>query len=130
MRNAPAVAHYLEASGTDSVYVICAGSAGRFTVEDFLGASTILLYMNIGGWHLNDAAWLALDFMERYRGRTLDALRQARAGRWFIDNDRVDAMKFVAEVGASALVPEVKNGRLRRVDDWQRDEALEVSDAR
>src|SRR5215207_2901964 len=54
LRNAPAVASYLEGSGTDSVYLICAGSAGRFTVEDFLGAATVLSYMNAEGWRLND----------------------------------------------------------------------------
>lgn len=81
LRNAPAVARYLEASRTRSIYVVCAGSAGRFTVEDFLGASTILSYMDTGRWRLNDAAWMALDFMKRYRGRTLDVLKQARAGR-------------------------------------------------
>src|SRR5215210_4484082 len=33
LRNAPAVARCLEASGTDSIYLVCAGSAGRFTIE-------------------------------------------------------------------------------------------------
>jgi aminoglycoside phosphotransferase (APT) family kinase protein/phosphosulfolactate phosphohydrolase-like enzyme len=112
LRNAPAVARYLEASGTDSVYLVCAGSAGRFTVEDFLGAATILSGMNTERWRLNDGAWMALDFMERYRGRELEALEQSRAGRWFFEHDRVDAFEFVGEIGASELVPEVKEGKL------------------
>jgi len=102
----------LEGSGTDSVYLICAGSAGRFTVEDFLGAATVLSYMNAEGWRLNDGAWMALDFMERYRGRQLEALKQSRAGRWFFEHDRVDAFEFVGEIGASELVPEVSAGQL------------------
>src|SRR4051812_43153165 len=60
LRNAPAVARHLEESGAESVYVICAGSAGRFTVEDFLGASVIISHLNKDGyledWRLNDAA--------------------------------------------------------------------------
>ena len=112
LRNAPAMASYLEGSGTDSVYLICAGSAGRFTVEDFLGAATVLSYMNAEGWRLNDGAWMALDFMERYRGRQLEALKQSRAGRWFFEHDRVDAFEFVGETGSSELVPEVKDGQL------------------
>jgi 2-phosphosulfolactate phosphatase len=112
LRNAPAVARYLEGLGTDSVYLVCAGSAGRFTVEDFLGAATILSYMDTKEWRLNDGAWMALDFMERYRGRELEALRQSRAGRWFFEHDRVGAFKFVGEVGASDLVPEVRAGQL------------------
>lgn len=112
LRNAPAVARHLEESGTDSVYLICAGSAGRFTVEDFLGAATALSRMNTSGWRLNDGAWMALDFMERYRGRELEALEQSRAGRWFFEHGRSDAFEFVGEIGASELVPEVKEGKL------------------
>jgi len=111
LRNAPAVARYLEGAGTDSVYLICAGSAGRFTVEDFLGAAAILSCMDTGGWRLNDGAWLALDFIARYRGRELEALKQSRAGRWFFEHDRVDDFEFVGEVGASDLVPEIRAGQ-------------------
>ena len=112
LRNAPAVARYLEDSRTDSVYLVCAGSAGRFAVEDFLGAATILSYMDTREWRLNDGAWMALDFVDRYRGRELEALRESRAGRWFFEHDRVDTFRFVGEVGASDLVPEVKDGQL------------------
>ena len=112
LRNAPAVASYLEGSGADSVYLICAGSAGRFTVEDFLGAATILSRMDTGGWRLNDGAWMALDFVQRYRGKELEALKQSRAGRWFIEHDRLDDFEFVGEIGASDLVPEVRAGQL------------------
>ena len=112
LRNAAAVADYLERSDTDSVYLICAGSAGRFTVEDFLGAATILSCMDARNWRLNDGAWMALDFMDRYRGRELEALKLSRAGRWFFEHDRVDALEFVGEVGASELVPEVKDGQI------------------
>ena len=114
LRNAPAVARHLEGSNADSVYLVCAGSAGRFTVEDFLGAATVLSHMDTRGWRLNDGAWMALDFMERYRGREREALREGRAGRWFFEHDRVDAFDFVGEVGASDLVPEVVGGQLFR----------------
>ncbi|HEX6709431.1 MAG TPA: 2-phosphosulfolactate phosphatase [Rubrobacter sp.] len=114
LRNARAVARHLEASGTDSIYLVCAGSAGRFTVEDFLGAATILSYINVEGWHLNDGAWMALDFAGRHRDDVSGALKQARAGRWFVENDRMDAFDFVADVGASTVVPEVVEGQLRR----------------
>ena len=112
LRNAPAVARYLKDSATDSVYLVCAGSAGRFTVEDFLGAATILSHMNAEGWRLNDGAWMALDFIERYRGREPEALKQGRAGRWFFGHDRVDTFEFVGEIGASEMVPEVNDGQL------------------
>ena len=117
LRNAPAIARHLEASGTNSIYLVCAGSAGRFTVEDFLGAATILSYMNTDDWRLNDGAWMALDFMQRYRGREIEALRQSRAGRWFFEHDLPDSFEFVGDVGASELVPEVVGGRLCSADE-------------
>jgi 2-phosphosulfolactate phosphatase len=113
LRNASAVARYLEESETDSIYFICAGSAGRFSVEDFLGAATILSYMDVEGWRLNDGAWLALDFAGRHTEDVSGALERSRAGRWFVENDRMDAFDFVAEVGASEVVPEVFEGKLR-----------------
>ncbi|MCA1848830.1 MAG: 2-phosphosulfolactate phosphatase, partial [Actinobacteria bacterium] len=129
LRNAPAVARYLEDSRADSVYLICAGSAGRFTVEDFLGAATVLSYMKTREWRLNDGAWMALDFMERYHGRELEALKRSRAGRWFFEHDRVDTFEFVGEVGASDLVPQVVGGRVRRADEPEDSPPLKVSDA-
>jgi 2-phosphosulfolactate phosphatase len=119
LRNAPAVARYLAESGTESVYIVCAGSAGRFTVEDFLGAASIVSGMNEGGylddWRLNDAAWMALDFAERYGGREDEALKNSRAGRWFFDNGEEEAFEFVADLGASETVAAVEEGRLRHV---------------
>jgi 2-phosphosulfolactate phosphatase len=117
LRNARAVARHLEASGTDSIYLVCAGSAGRFTVEDFLGAATILSYMDVDGWRLNDGAWMALDFAGRHREDISGVLKQSRAGRWFVENDRMDAFDFVADVDVSGLVPEVVGGELRRAGE-------------
>ena len=112
LRNAPAVARELRGSGSGSVYLVCAGSAGRFTVEDFLGAATIVSHLEPSGWRLNDAAWLALDFVERHGKNVPDALKRSRASRWFVENGRMDAFAFVADVGASDLVPEVVGGKL------------------
>ena len=132
LRNAPAIARYLEASGTESVYVVCAGSAGRFTTEDFLGASTILSLLNKNGylerWRLNDAAWVALDFGEHHRGREWEVLKKSRAGRWFVENDMDEELGFVGDVGASQFVPEVVDGRLRIAEEGKRGSPLGVHD--
>ena len=111
LRNAPAVARHLTESETDSIYLVCAGSAGRFTVEDFLGAATVIQHLNLEGWHLNDAAWLTKDFTDRHRGEEKEALAQSRAGRWFSEHDQPETLDFVADIGASDLVPEVSGGR-------------------
>jgi 2-phosphosulfolactate phosphatase len=116
-RNAGAVAQHLEASGTDSIYLVCAGAGGRFNVEDFLGAATVLSRMDVDDYRLNDGALLALDFAERHEANVYETLKRSRAGRWFVENDRMDAFDFVADTGASGLVPEVVGGMLRRANE-------------
>lgn len=123
LRNAPAVARYLEESGTESVYLICAGSKGRFNVEDFLGAATILSHMDGSGWRVDDAARLALEFADRHRGEIRQVLAGGRVGRWFVKNGYMEMLDFFADVGASDLVPEVRDGRLRRVGNSGRPSA-------
>jgi 2-phosphosulfolactate phosphatase len=117
LRNAPAVVRHLEATNPDSIYLVCAGSAGRFTIEDFLGATTIISHMDVSGWRLNDGAWMALDFAESHREDLSGVLKQSRAGRWFVENERMGAFDFVADVGASEVVPEVVSGKLRRAGE-------------
>jgi len=129
LRNAPAVARYLEESDTESIYLVCAGSGGRFTVEDFLGAATILSEMDPEGWHLNDGAWLALDFAGRHKEDVSGALKRSRAGRWFVENDLMDAFDFVADVGASDTVPEVVRGKLRPAGEPEEGPSYRANDA-
>lgn len=125
LRNAPAVADYLRRADPAKLYIICAGSAGNFTLEDFLGASAIISRLDTAGANagakLNDAAWLALQMSERLNGDTTGALRESRAGRWFTRHDREDTLKFVADVGASRLVPAVRDGCLLRLPDDMED---------
>lgn len=111
-RNAPAVAAYLERFATESIYVVCAGSLGRLALDDLVGAGCVLAAMDTEGWQLNDAAWLALDLTDRYDGRIPELLRRSRAGRWFFENDREETFRFVADVGATDLVAELRSGEL------------------
>lgn len=120
IRNAPAVARHLKETGAESIYIVCAGSMGDFTLEDFLGATSILAHLepdgkSLDGWKLNDAAWMALEFARGRGAAPEEVLRESRAGRWFLENDRLEDLGFVGEVGASDLVAEVRDGRLRRV---------------
>jgi 2-phosphosulfolactate phosphatase len=115
LRNAPASAHVLEQAGADSIFLVCAGSKGGFALEDFIGAGVLLSYMDTTRWRLNDAAWLALDLVDRHRGRIPELMLRARAARWFAEHDRQDILDFVADVGASEIVAEVRSGELLRV---------------
>jgi 2-phosphosulfolactate phosphatase len=114
LRNAPAVARHLEASETDSIYLTCAD--GRFALDDFFGTAAILSSMFMEERMAPERrSWTALDFMERHRN-VAETLQQGRMGRWFAEH-RMETFEFVADVGASDLVPEVVSGRLFRAGE-------------
>lgn len=117
LRNAPAVADHLRRSDPEKLYIVCAGSAGHFTLEDFLGAAAIITRLDTSGAKLNDAAWLALELSERFEREPIGTLRESRAGRWFTRNDREETLRFVGDVGASQLVPAVRDGSLLRLPE-------------
>ncbi|MGH3086772.1 MAG: 2-phosphosulfolactate phosphatase [Rubrobacteraceae bacterium] len=114
MRNAPAVAKYLDSLDGDA-YLICAGSRGHFGFEDFAGAAEMISKMDLENWTLGDSALLALDFAERYGGDPVEAISRGRAGRWFSE-DYAGTIRFAAEVGASKVVPELKDDALHLVE--------------
>lgn len=118
LRNAPAVAAHLRRLDPPSLHVVCAGSLGRLALDDLAGAGCLLRELGTDGWRLNDGARVARHLVERRGGdgvRTL--LRQARSGRWFFENDREATFDFVADVGASGLVAEVRSGEMVAVEE-------------
>lgn len=116
LRNAPAVARHLERHRPASVYIVCAGSMGRLALDDFVGAAYLLSRLDTTHWRLNDGAWLAKDFAERRGESLLDVLRETRSGRWFFENGREETFRFVADVGATDIVAEVRDGELVAVE--------------
>lgn len=96
------------------------GLRGHFALEDFLGAATIVSRLDVPGANsgakLNDAAWLALESSERFDRDPIGVLQESRAGRWFERNGREETLRFVGDVGASTLVPAVRDGSLIHLD--------------
>lgn len=108
MRNAPAVARYLDSLDIETVYLVCAGSRGKFSYEDYAGAAEIISHMNLDDYSLGDSALLAREFSERHKHDPLAAITAGRVGRMF-DHRMPEVCRFTAEVGASKTVPELKD---------------------
>jgi 2-phosphosulfolactate phosphatase len=115
LRNAPALGRHLADLDPGSIYIVCAGSRGRFSLEDFTCAGVLARAMNVEERRLNDGAWLALDLAERYRDREREILRSSRSGRWFLENQREETFDFITAVGATDTVGEMKGGELQHV---------------
>jgi len=81
--NNPAMAAFLsERHENDTIMLVCSGSSGHYTLEDFYGAGSLIHYLQKqGDWNLSDAALTAWLF---YKGNHLseaDLLCESRIGR-------------------------------------------------
>ncbi|MCL8207833.1 MAG: 2-phosphosulfolactate phosphatase [Actinomycetia bacterium] len=114
LRNAPAVARVLDARTTEDLYLICAGSRGHASWEDFLAAAAVLDAIADPG-ELNDAALIARDFGARHRGALGTLLPRGRVGRWLAARGYADVLAYAGEVGASDLVLEATVDGIRPV---------------
>ncbi|AHY45906.1 Phosphosulfolactate phosphohydrolase-related enzyme [Rubrobacter radiotolerans] len=116
MRNAPAVARYVDSLDAETVYLVCAGSRGNFSYEDYAGAAEIVSHMNLEDYTLADSAILARRFHELHGHDPLGAITTGRVGRMF-DYRMPEVCRFTADVGASTTVPELKDEHLHLTEE-------------
>ncbi|WLR47892.1 2-phosphosulfolactate phosphatase [Halobacillus litoralis] len=115
--NNPAMADHLEEhhKGED-VVLVCAGSSGKFTVEDFYGVGSLVYHMQMKSkWGLSDAAVAALGFYEG-SGAAKELFRTCKIGKLLVnaglDPQEID---FVAEEGLfdSILIYDRESGQIK-----------------
>lgn len=113
--NAQAVAdHLARTAGDATVLLVCAGSAGAFNLEDFYGAGHLVSLLARQGSRdqdLSDAALAARLLHDR--AEPLDCLSRSRVGRLMLSRGLGQEVAFAAERSRLAVVPELRDGRLR-----------------
>jgi 2-phosphosulfolactate phosphatase len=112
LRNAPAVARYLQEVETESVWLICAGSKGRVSLEDTLCAAVILAEMDLTGWDLDDTSLMLQQLGVIHRGNIPSLLKKGRVGRWFDREGMTHVLRYTGEVGASKTLVVLQDGLL------------------
>ena len=111
LRNAHAVAEYLQQVKTKGITLLCAGSGGNLSMEDFVCAGLILSRLPVEGVELNDAALVARQLLLSNQGDVASLIRQGRLGRRF--SQRWQALlSFVLDVGASEALIGYRDGYL------------------
>jgi 2-phosphosulfolactate phosphatase len=107
-------AHVIRAHPEAPVLVVCAGSVGRFNLEDFYGAGHIAAHFEQSGvYALSDAALAAVLL---YKGCSADtALNASRVGRMVQGHRLEDEVAHAARMDTVDVVPELIDGCLRRV---------------
>jgi 2-phosphosulfolactate phosphatase len=112
LRNAPAVARYLQEVETETVWLICAGSLGWVSLEDTLCAAVILAEMDLTGWDLDDASLVLQQLVVSHRGDIPSLLKKGRVGRWFEREGLTRVLRHTGEVGASDTLVVLQDGLL------------------
>ncbi|QQK80489.1 2-phosphosulfolactate phosphatase [Salicibibacter cibi] len=109
LRNAHAIADYINQEAPEEVIIACAGSLGQFSLEDYICANIILPHLNVKNANLNDAALFALD--QRIDPHNVAELAaKGRVGRNFQKSGLHELFEFAVDVGSSTSIVGLHNG--------------------
>lgn len=114
LTNAAALAaHIVAAHPGVPVLLVCAGSLGRFNLEDFLGAGRLVRALRANGAYAATDSALAAELA--FAGsQPADALAASRVGRLLARNGLADEIAFAADCDSCAVVPVLRDGMLVR----------------
>jgi 2-phosphosulfolactate phosphatase len=116
LNGAALAAHVLRSHPNTPVLLVCAGSLGRFSLEDFYGAGHIVARLeHHGGYELSDAARAAMLLCRGTAART--ALLGSRIGRLMQSRGLTDEVEYAARRDTLDVVARLEAGRLRRIDN-------------
>ncbi|MGA8010628.1 MAG: 2-phosphosulfolactate phosphatase [Thiomonas sp.] len=116
LRNAQAtIDHVLRTQGQRTVLLVCAGSAGKFNLEDFYGAGLLVsaLQQAPGERSYSDAA-IAAALLQK-NSPALQCLRESRVGRLMQCRNLEEEVHYAAQTNADSVVAQLRDGRLVRV---------------
>lgn len=99
----------------DTVIIVCSGSGGQFSLEDFYGAGYLvsqMLAQSTADWELTDSTRAALGFYQHSAQGSEQCLTESRVGQFIVQLGYADDIRFVSNEGLLAVVPELVDGRL------------------
>ncbi len=96
------------------VIILCAGSVGRFNLEDFVDAGHFLQHVlgtASGHWGLSDCSLAALELYAR--GEPLEYLRRCRVGRLICEFGLEEELVYASQTDVLDVVPKLTDGVIR-----------------
>ncbi|WP_102029003.1 2-phosphosulfolactate phosphatase [Salirhabdus sp. Marseille-P4669] len=103
--NNKAVAHSIISSKED-IIIVCAGSSGRFNLEDYIGAGHLIHhFMNLDAFELTDSARGAMYLYESKRKDILPLLKETSVGKSLIQHGLIKDVEYVAATDQENVVP-------------------------
>jgi 2-phosphosulfolactate phosphatase len=112
MINASAVAEDARASGLD-VTLVCAGTRGRFTVEDILTAGAIIDVLAPANLSMDDLSALSRDLYRRSAGNLAAALESCSHARYLMEAGYARDVEYCMQKDSLRVVPYYEKGMVR-----------------
>jgi 2-phosphosulfolactate phosphatase len=102
----------------ETILLICGGSRGDFSMEDFYGAGYMVeCLLNLGSFQLTDAAKTSHLFYLSQKDRPYDLFRLTRIGDVLSRCHYDDELAFIAQKSVFTSVPRWKDGKLINVEE-------------
>lgn len=112
MLNASAVAADVRESGHD-LTLVCAGTRGRFTIEDVLTAGAIIDALGLSGLGMDDLSMLALDYYRLHAGDLAVALDSCAHAQYLIDAGYGNDVEYCMRKDSLRVVPYFEKGMVK-----------------
>jgi 2-phosphosulfolactate phosphatase len=112
MLNASAVAADARESGLD-VTLVCAGTRGRFTMDDVLAAGAIIDALSPSAGSMDDLSFMARDYYRRFAGDLSAALEYCSHARFLIDAGYAADVEYCMRKDSLRVVPYFEKGMVR-----------------
>nr|WP_247739213.1 2-phosphosulfolactate phosphatase [Bacillus sp. 165] len=98
----------------ETVLIICSGSDGTFSLEDFYGAGYMLYHIvQQNEWQLTDVALAALSYYEGKRKESTQVLSASRVGRALYREGYEREVKYAAQCGSYSLIAKFDGNAIR-----------------
>jgi 2-phosphosulfolactate phosphatase len=118
--NGESVASHIRSSArNENIFIVCSGSDGSFSLEDFLGAGYFLqclIEYDSNHYNLTDAAKTALYFYQRHEKNYLELLFQSVVGRELEECGLKNEVIFASRRSVLSIVPEYLENKLISVE--------------
>lgn len=118
--NASALTDWLvEAHSEDTILLVCAGSGGRLSLEDFFGAGVFVqkLKSKFPDVELTDAARVAGYFASSQTSKAFALLKESRVGQMMMTHGMEEEVRLAAQIGGYHEIPVLVNHELVKKEE-------------
>ncbi|WP_082235093.1 2-phosphosulfolactate phosphatase [Halobacillus massiliensis] len=120
LNNREMAKHLIEHHAEETIVLVCSGTSGHFTMEDFYGAGSLISYLvEMGEFELSDSAQTALLFYSGIPQSPFQLLRATKIGQILLGFGMDEQeIKFVAQEGLFHVISKYDSstGQIREVE--------------